>query len=133
MPRRHSDFRPLHGILVAAVLAALGFGYWWMQWDSAPAFAGSKFSAVQFRDNYLGMRGNTYVVVGTITEQLRYGADGGRLYSLAVNEGGEKAIDVGILVPPSFQSENIQVGQEFSLQVTVDSNGLLVAQKLRKT
>jgi hypothetical protein len=25
------------------------------------------------------------------------------------------------------------VGQEFSLQVTVDSNGLLVAQKLRKT
>ena len=134
MARRRSGLQPVHLITAIAFLAAAA-GAWWIfgrQKNERPA--GNPFSAAQYEDNYIGMRGNKYAVTGTITKQLSFGSDSSRLFSMDVKDsGGAEPVPVPVLVPARFSSLNIQVGQEFQMSVLVDKDGVLKAEDIRKS
>ena len=134
MPRRKSGLQPSHLIGAFAFLAVAAGGFWFLSRKKDEGFTGNKFSAAQYQQNYIGLRGNKYVVTGTITKQLRYGPDSSRLFSLAVKDDGmAEPVDLGVLVPSEFSSINIQTGQEFQLKVLVDKDGLLRVEDIRKS
>ena len=134
MPRRKSGLQPSHLIGAFAFLAVAAGGFWFLSRKKDEGFTGNKFSAAQYQQNYIGLRGNKYVVTGTITKQLRYGPDSSRLFSLAVKDDGmTEPVDLGVLVPAEFSSINIQTGQEFQLKVLVDKDGLLRVEDIRKS
>jgi hypothetical protein len=134
--RRRSGF-PLRPTLIGlAVLAVAGAGVVYLRQPGKEDFApGTQpFPAREYQENYYGLRGNRYVVSGRIMEQIRYGADRSRLYALSVTDASlSQPCEVGLLVPSSFGSDNIQTGQEFRLLVEVDQNGLLRAVEIKKS
>ena len=134
MPRRQSGLQPAHLFGALAFLAVAGGGFWYFSRPKEEGFSGNKFSAAQYQQNYIGLRGNKYVVTGIITKQLRYAPNSARLFSLAVtDDGASEPIDLAVLIPPEFSSINIQTGQSFQLKVLVDKDGLLRAEDIRKS
>lgn len=134
--RRRSDF-PLRPTLIGlGLLAIAGAGTWWVKRPGHQEMdmAGQPFPAGEFLDNFFGLRGNRYVTQGRITEQLRFGADRTRLFALSITDASlTQPCEVGLLVPASFGSMNIQTGQEFRLLVEVDQDGLLRAIEIQKS
>jgi hypothetical protein len=127
MSRRRSGLQPAHLIGAAAFLALAAGGYWFLSRDKTEKMEGSPFAADQYQTSYIGMRGNSYVITGTIDKQLGYAADRSRLFS--IKTGG---IPVPVLVPPGI-SDDIQVGQQFQMSVLVERDTMLRVQKLRKS
>jgi hypothetical protein len=133
MPRRRSGLQPLHLAGAIAFVAVAGGAYWLFARDKGVKLTGNPFSGAQYADNKI-VRGNTYVLTGTILKQLRFGADSSRLFSVEVKDEGDKeTVPVPVLVPPEFSSVNIQVGQEFQISVLVDKDGVLRAKEIRKS
>lgn len=133
MPRRRSGLQPLHIISAAAFLAVAAGGWWFFTRNKGDKLAGNPFSGEQYAENRI-VRGNTYVLTGTVLQQLRFGSDSSRLFSVDVKEdGGSGKVPVPVLVPPEFSSINIQVGQEFQMSVLVDKDGVLRAKEIRKS
>ena len=133
MPRRRSGLQPLHIIGAVAFLAVAAGGWWFFTRNKGDKLAGNPFSGEQYAENRI-VRGNTYVLTGTVLQQLRFGSDSSRLFSVEVKEdGGSGKVPVPVLVPPEFSSINIQVGQEFQMSVLVDKDGVLRAKEIRKS
>ena len=132
MPRRRSGLQPLHIFGAAAFLAAVAGGWWLFGRDKGDKLAGNPFSGEQYAENRI-VRGNTYVLTGTVLRQLRFGSDSSRLFSVEVKEQGADAVPVPVLVPSEFSSLNIQVGQKFQMSVLVDKDGVLRAKEIRKS
>jgi hypothetical protein len=133
MPRRRSGLQPLHLAGAVAFLALAGGAYWLFARDKSTKLPGNPFSGAQYADNKI-VRGNTYVLTGTILKQLRFAADSSRLFSVEVKEEGtSETVPVPVLVPPEFSDINIQVGQEFQISVLVDKDGVLQAKDIRKS
>lgn len=134
--RRRTDF-PLRPTLIGLGLLVLaGIGFWWKHTPGTRdlAASGQPFPAGEFLNNFFGLRGNQYVVEGRITEQLRFGADRTRLFALSISDAAlSEPCEVGLLVPASFGSLNIQTGQQFRLLVEVDQDGLLRAIEIQKS
>lgn len=85
----------------------------------------SSLNVYQYLDNANSLRGNVYKIDGTVSELLR-ATDNGRLVSFSISgEGG--AAPVPILFPPELRQTNIERGSSFSLVVTVERGGMLVA------
>jgi len=133
MPRRRSGLQPLHLAGAAAFLALVAGGWWFFGRDRGDQLAGNTFSVEQYHLNKL-VRGNTYVLTGTVLEQLRFGNGSERLFSIEVkDEGSRTAEPVSVLVPAEFSSLNIQSGQEFQMTVLVDKDTALRAKDIKKT
>lgn len=123
----------MHLAGAVAFLVVAGVLFWFFTRDRGDRLAGNPFSASQYQQSYIGMRGNKYVVNGTILKQLRY-RESVRLFSLSVkDEGASEALPVPVLVPAKFSSMNIQVGQAFQMSVLVDKDGVLKAEDIRKS
>ncbi|MEO7932798.1 MAG: hypothetical protein ABIT76_06545 [Chthoniobacterales bacterium] len=82
-----------------------------------------------YLENANSLRGNTYRVTGTIRNFIR-GNRSGRLFSIDVDDANKSVLPV--LVPQSLNSMNIQRGQTFAIRLTVDENGILHVDELRK-
>jgi hypothetical protein len=133
MARRRSGLQPLHLAGAVAFLAIAGGAYWFFARDKKDRLPGNPFSASEYEKNYVGMRGGTYVVTGTIERQLRFSNDGSRLFNLEVKQdGASRPLPVPVVVPPGINM-NIQIGQEFEMSVLVDRLGVLQAREIRKT
>jgi hypothetical protein len=134
--RRRSGF-PLGPALTGLIVLLLAGGLTvYLKKPGTEDFAaGSQpFPAREFLDNFFGLRGNRYLVQGRITEQLRYGADRTRLFALDVKDSSlTEPCEIGLLVPASFGSLNMQTGQDFRLLVEVDQDGLLRALEIKKS
>lgn len=133
--RRRSGLQTNHLLAAAVVLAIGGGGAWWLNHHGKDDFAGSHppFPAAEFQQNFFGLRGNRYLVQGTVTESLRYASDRTRLFALSVTDASlHQPCDVGLLVPSEFGDLNIQTGQSFRLVVEVNQDGLLKALEIRK-
>ena len=134
--RRRSGFPIRPTLIGVGILLLAGLSLWWKQkpGTSDLSAGGQPFPAGEFLDNFFGLRGNRYLVQGRITEQLRFGDDRTRLFALSVTDAAlSDPCEVGLLVPASFGSMNIQTGQEFRLLVEVDQDGLLRAIEIRKS
>lgn len=82
-----------------------------------------------YLENANSLRGNTYRVTGTIRNFIK-GSRSGRLFSIEVDDAGKSVLP--ILVPESLNKMNIQRGQSFAIRLTVDENGILHVEELRK-
>ncbi len=133
MARRRSGLQPLHLAGAAAFLLLAGGAYWFLSRDKTDHLKGDRFSASEYANNYVSMRGGTYVVTGTIERQLRNAPDGSRLFNMEVKQDGASTpLPVPVMVPSNI-SMNIQVGQEFEMSVMVDRVGVLQAREIRKS
>jgi hypothetical protein len=110
-------------LLVAAVLA----GNFLFQKASDPYRTMSPLPIQDYLQNSNSLRGNIYKLEATVTQSLEYSPSGGRLFSVDV--GGE---EVPVLVPPKFNSINIERGQRFFFKVEVSDKGILQAQDVKK-
>jgi len=79
--------------------------------------------------NSSSLRGNTYKVVGEVSDSLAWSPTAGRLIAVAV-DGGSRILPVQ--VSPEFSSVNIQKGQQFAFLLEVDENGILKTKDLKK-
>ncbi len=125
----------MHLAGAVAFLALAGGAYWLFARDKGDTLKGNPFSASQYQQNVIGMRGNKYVVAGTIVKQLRFSSrDSARLFSMEVKDSAiADPLPIPVLVPAGFSSMNIQVGQEFQMSVLVDKGGTLIAEDIRKS
>ena len=129
MPRRRSGLQPLHIAGAAAFLLIAGGAVWFFNRTKVETMAGNPFSAEQYTSNKV-VRGNTYLLTGTILKELKYGNDNSRLFAV---ETKDESVPVGVLMPPEFTSLNIQMGQEFQMLVLVDKDGVLRAKDIKKS
>ena len=133
MARRRSGLQPLHLAGAVAFLAVAGGAYWYFTRDKGSKLQGNPFSGSQYVQNKI-VRGNTYLITGTVAKQLRFNGDSDRLFSVDVKDDGtSEVVPVPVKVPSKFSTVNMQVGQEFQMLVLVDQAGVLVVQEIRKS
>jgi hypothetical protein len=110
------------------VLAALAGGFFLFGKASDPYRTLSPLPVQDYLQNSNSLRGNVYKIDATVTQALQWSATAGRLFSVEVN--GEI---LPILVPPQFNSVNIERGQRFYFKIEVGDRGILKAQDVKKS
>lgn len=127
--RASSSAHPAWMILAALlVLAALGGGFILFGKASDPYRTLTPLPVPDYLQNSNSLRGNVYKLEATISESLQWSPTVGRLFS--VDSGGEM---LPILVPPQFNSVNIERGQRFFFKVEVGDHGILKVQDVKKS
>ena len=111
----------------ALLLAALGGGYFLFGKASDPYRTMTALPVADYLENSNSLRGNVYKLDGTVSKSLEFSPVNGRLFSVEV--GGDL---LPILVPPQFNSVNIERGQRFFFKVEVGDKGILKAQDVKK-
>jgi hypothetical protein len=129
MARRASSSAHPVWIFIAAgiVLAALGGGYVIFGKASDPYRTMTALPVADYLENSNSLRGNEYKLDGTISKSLEYSSVNGRLFSVEV---GNDLLP--ILVPPQFNSVNIERGQRFVFKIEVGDKGILKAKDVKK-
>ena len=126
--RASSSAHPVWMLAAAALLlAALGGGYFLFGKASDPYRTKTALPVADYLENSNSLRGNVYKVDGTIAKSLEFSTANGRLFSVEV--GGDL---LPILVPPQFNSVNIERGQRFFFLIEVGDKGILKAQDVKK-
>src|SRR5476651_1777546 len=113
MPRRASSRTNPLWLVVALIFVAgaLGGGaYLWMSL-SDPYRTLTPIDVPTYLDNANSLRGNVYKLTGTIDSELAWSPTEGRLYSVLAD--GTKDDVLPLLIPPEFDSVNIQKDQRF--------------------
>jgi hypothetical protein len=112
---------------ISLLLAALGGGYFLFKGTSDPYRTMTPLPIADYLDNSNSLRGNVYKLDGTISKSLEFSPSNGRLFSVEVG-----ADMVPVLVPPQFNSINIERGQRFYFKIKVEDKGVLTAQDVTK-
>jgi hypothetical protein len=130
MARRASSSAHPVWVLLAAVLilAAIAGGYLLFGKASDPFRTLSPLPVADYLQNSNSLRGNVYKIEGTVTQALQWSPTGGRLFSVEV---GNDVLPV--LVPPGFNSVNIERGQRFNMKIEVGDRGVLRALDVKKS
>jgi hypothetical protein len=113
---------------VALVIVALAGGYFLFGRASDPYRGLSPLPVADYLQNSNSLRGNVYKLEATISQSLAWSPNTGRLFSVDVN--GEV---LSILVPPQFNSVNIEKGQRFFFKIEIGDHGILRAQDVKKS
>lgn len=128
--RASSSVHPAWLVVLIILAGVLGAGGYWLFSQANDSFRTlTAFPAEAYLENSDGVRGNVYRVEGTISDQLSWSPNAGRLISVNLEAGGNV---VALLVPGKFNSVNIQKGQHFTFEVEVAEKGVLKARALRK-
>ena len=114
---------------VVLVIAAIGGGLTLFKNVQDPYRTTAVLDTRLYLENANSLRGNTYRVTGTIRNFIR-GNRSGRLFSIELEDNGKSVLP--ILIPESLNKMNIQRGQTFAVRLTVDENGILHVEELRK-
>jgi hypothetical protein len=109
------------------VLAALGGGYVLFGKASDPYRTLTPLPVPDYLQNSNSLRGNVYKLEATVSESLQWSPTI-RLFS--VEAGGEM---LPVLVPPQFNSVNIERGQRFFFKLEVGDHGILLVQDVKKS
>ncbi len=130
MARRASSSAHPAWMMLAAllVLAALGGGYVLFGKASDPYRTLTPLPVPDYLQNSNSLRGNVYKLEATVSESLQWSPTIGRLFS--VEAGGEM---LPVLVPPQFNSVNIERGQRFFFKLEVGDHGILLVQDVKKS
>lgn len=129
MARRASSSVHPVWMLIAGVLlvAALAGGYLLFGKISDPWRTMTPLPVQDYLQNSNSLRGNVYKVEATVTDLLQSSQSTGRLFSVEV--GGEQ---LAILIPPQFNSINVERGQHYFFKLEVSDKGILKAQDVKK-
>lgn len=101
--------------------------------DGADSFTGmTTLDAGEYLSSSVSLRGNTYQMTATVKKQLKYTEDG-RLYAMSAKDKSGQSVDVGVMFPATLSKETIQTGQELTLKVEVEQNGILRVTELKRS
>jgi hypothetical protein len=112
----------------ALLIAAVAGGYFLFGKASDPYRTLSPLPVADYLQNSNSLRGNVYKLEGSISQALQWSATAGRLFSVEV---GSEVLP--ILVPPNFNSVNIERGQRFNFKIEVGDRGVLKALDVKKS
>ena len=127
--RASSSAHPVWMLIAAGLLiAALAGGYFLFGKANDPYRTLSTLPVQDYLQNSNSLRGNVYKIEATVSQALHWSATAGRLFSVEVN--GEV---LPVLVPPQFNSVNIERGQRFYFKIEVGDRGILTAQDIKKS
>lgn len=93
--------------------------------------SGAKIEMDEMLENANQLRGNEYVLEGTIDEKLRWTPDRGQVVSLKVDVSGGSEF-VGVEIPADFTSLNIEREQRYSIKVKFRQGGIPVATAINR-
>jgi hypothetical protein len=129
MPRRASSGPKSSVIIGIAVFIVVAFfGAKLMKGDRSAKIKGATpLSMNEFLENGNSLRGNEYLVQGTIDQ--RWPRDNGQVVSLHV-ENSEDLI--GIEIPSSFNDLNIERAQKYAIKVKFREGGIPVATQIER-
>ncbi|MFM2220827.1 MAG: hypothetical protein RLZZ553_575 [Verrucomicrobiota bacterium] len=129
MPRRASsgpNYTVIIGIAAFIIVAALGAKF--LMKDSKQKIKGATpLSMSEFLENGNSLRGNEYLVEGTVDQ--RWPRDNGQLVSLQVNNTEDL---IGIEIPSSFNNLNIERSQKYAFKVKFREGGVPVATQVER-
>ena len=127
--RASSSAHPVWMLMVVVlVLAALAGGYFLFGRASDPYRTLTPLPIQDYLQNSNSLRGNVYKLDAVIGQSLQWSPTAGRLFSVETN--GEV---LPVLVPPQFNSVNIERGQRFFFKVEVGDHGILLANDVKKS
>jgi len=129
----------IHPVWIVAIFilvaAAISGGYFLVGTVNDPYRTLSPLSISAYLENSNSLRGNSYKITGTVWNSLTPAAwspVSGRLFSIEVESGNGTTDILPLLVPASFNFQNIQKGQRFTFKIEVDEKGILKALGLKK-
>jgi hypothetical protein len=127
--RASSSAHPVWMILTAVlIIGAVAGGYFLFGKASDPYRTLTPLPVADYLQNSNSLRGNVYKIDATVAQSLQWSPTAGRLFSVEVN--GEM---LPVLVPPQFNSVNIERGQRFFFKIEVGDRGILRAQDVKKS
>jgi hypothetical protein len=129
--RASSGINPglLIGVAIFVVIAF--FGYKVFSGRKPDAISGAKIDMGDMLQNANQLRGNEYVLEGTVDEKLRWTPDRGQVVSLKVDVPGGSEF-VGVEIPADFSSLNIEREQRYSIKVKFRQGGIPVATAINR-
>ena len=127
--RASSSVHPAWMALIAVlILAAVAGGYFLFGKASDPYRTLTPLPVQDYLQNSNSLRGNVYKIDATVDQSLQWSPTEGRLFSVDV-----KGDMLPVLVPPQFNSVNIERGQRFFFKIEVGDRGVLRAQDVKKS
>lgn len=130
--RASSGFNPAIFIGIAVVIAALFFGGKFLlgERDGKP-LSGTTLDMKDAIENANSLRGNTYVVEGTIDDKTFWDPNLGQVISLKVTSPRGNDY-LGIEIPPDLSKVNIEREQSYAFQVRFRQGGIPVAEQITR-
>ena len=128
MARRASS--PAHPLWIVAALVLVASaiaGGFFIRSQGDPFRAVAALPVHEYLENSNSLRVNVYKLDGTISRSVDYSQTRGRLF--AVESQGEV---LAVLVPPEFNSRNIERGQRYVFKLEVADKGVLRVQDIKK-
>jgi len=132
--RASSGISPGLLIGIAAFVAVAFFGGKALLGRKSDSFTGtSPISMTDMLENGNSLRGNEYVIEGTVDEKLKWTADRGQIVSLKITTPAGSEY-VGVEIPPDskFSSLNIEREQRYSIKVKFRQGGIPVATDINR-
>ena len=126
--RASSSAHPLWLLAAALLVVGAVAGGFVIHSRSDPFRAVTSLPVKDYLDNSNSLRGNVYKLDATVSKSIDWSGSAGRLF--AVEAGGEM---LAVLVPPQFNSINIERGQRFVFKLEVAEKGVLRVQEVRKS
>jgi hypothetical protein len=127
--RASSSPKPITVLFSVAALVLLGGGgYLLYERVSDPYRKVPPLPVASYLENANSLRGNVYLLDGTIAQALEYSSRAGRLFSVT-DKGGDV---VAVLVPAELNYLNMEKGQRFFFKISVGDKGILRVQEARK-
>tara|TARA_B100000586_G_C19909107_1_gene342355 strand:- start:84 stop:488 length:405 start_codon:yes stop_codon:yes gene_type:complete len=77
------------------------------------------------------LAGTEGTITGVVAEKLRWTPDRGEMISVAVNLEKNQQL-IPIMIPPTFNNENIARGDKFTFKVEVGKEQLLITKDLKR-
>ena len=131
MPRRASS--GLHpGLILAVVLVIAGAffaGSLLFGEKEAATLEGPRLDMEDVAENANALRGNRYVVEGSIDDQLVWTPDAGQLVSLRVKDAAAARF-LPIEIPAELSSQNIEREQNYAFRIRFRDGGIAVAEEI---
>lgn len=133
MARRASS-GPKPGLLIG-IAVALGVAFFagkqLLGSKPGSSISGSPLEMRWVTENANSLRGNQYVVEGTIDEKLRWTPDLGQVVALKVDDDGGSSF-LAIEIPPDLSSVNIEREQSYVFKVRFRQGGIAVAEEISR-
>ncbi len=129
--RASSGISPGILIGIAIFVAAAFFGGKALLGKKSDSVVGAKIDMSDIMENANQLRGNEYVIEGTVDEKLRWTPDRGQVVSLKVEVPGGSEY-VGVEIPAKFSDLNVEREQRYSIKVKFRQGGIPVATDINR-
>ena len=118
--------------LVLAVSAVIGLaGFWSLQMLGGKYRTLERLDPSAYYENANSLKGNTYLIEGTVVNSLGSNPTQGRLFSLAVTSS-QRTWVLPIFIPKELMGLNIQKNQRYMAKVKVNDQGVLHVVEISK-